>query len=70
MSIELLQWALLLGLGAAIFYLMVELKAMQKSTHQITYVNPFADKKNPQSFQTIDQELEKELNKEFFDNIN
>jgi len=68
MTPELLQWALILGLIASNFYLLVEVKAMQKSTHQVTYMDPFADKKG-QDFQKVDAALGEELSKELFDNI-
>lgn len=36
----LMVWDVLLTV--AVIWLFIELKAMQKSTHQVTYINPFA----------------------------
>ena len=50
---------------AGLFWCMVEIKAMQKSTHQVQYVNM-----GKQEFQAFNDELKKTLTKEYFDNIN
>ena len=73
LTLDVIQWALLIGLVASNFRLWVEVRAMQQSTHQVTYVNPFADKKKPQEFETLSEQMNDELKKaqdEFFGNIN
>jgi hypothetical protein len=62
--------ALLLGLGAAVGWLAIELKAMQKSTHQVTYINPFtgvSDKVDP--IPPVTDEERESLRRPTFDNL-
>lgn len=49
-----LAFALICGLAAGIFWLAVELKAMQKSTHQFHLYNPFG--KDAPEFSTLTEE--------------
>lgn len=48
---------------AVAWYLSVELKAMQKSTHQVQFIP--AD----QSFQKLNEELKQQLGKDVFENL-
>ena len=69
---------LIVLMAVALIYVFVELRAMQKSTHQISYVNPFEQEmkkyeqmqeQDPQTFQELSEEDEKELKKDVFGNI-
>lgn len=51
------------GLFIAVNKLWIELKAMQKSTHQVTYVNGGAD------YEKLTEELKDKLTKPDFDNV-
>ena len=53
----------LIALGAWVFWLATELKAMQKSTHSIQYV-PVDDK-----FQTVTDEVKQAFAKDLFENV-
>jgi hypothetical protein len=53
----------LVALGAWVFWLATELKAMQKSTHSIQYV-PVDDK-----FQTVTEEVKQAFTKDLFENV-
>lgn len=57
--------ACVFGLAISNVKLWIELRAMQKSTHQVQYVNM-----GKQEFQAFNDELKEKLAKEFFDNIN
>lgn len=65
----LLLWNMMLSVG--LVHLLIELKAMQKSTHQVTYMNPWAKEvaQMDQTFQDLSEEDEKELKKDQFGNI-
>lgn len=47
-------------------WLWTEIKAMQKSTHSVTYIDPLSPS---QSFQKLTEEEEDKLNKDQFENI-
>lgn len=53
----------LVALGAWVFWLATELKAMQKSTHSIQYV-PVDGK-----FQTVTEEVKQAFTKDLFENV-
>lgn len=51
--------------GAALFFLWVELKAMQKSTHSIQYIDPLSKDK----LQEIGDKVRSKLHEDVFENI-
>lgn len=51
-------YGLIIALGAGLFMLSVELKAMQKSTHQVQYINQSAD------YEALTEELRAKLSLE------
>jgi hypothetical protein len=51
-------------LSVGLAKLWVELKAMQKSTHQVQYVNM-----SSQEFQAFNKDLEEKMTKDVFDNL-
>ena len=53
-------WNVVLSVGSV--WLMIELKAMQKSTHQVTYLNPLAEEN--QEYQGVDEQSIKDTFKE------
>lgn len=65
-------------LTAAVIWLFIEVKAMQKSTHQVAYVDPWKDLMKeqgeeddfPQQFETLSEEEEKKLRKDPFEDQN
>jgi len=57
---------LIIAQGASIFFLWVEVKAMQKSTHSVQYIDPTKS----EEFMKLNESDEKALNKDLFDNIN
>lgn len=62
MTLELL---LIILLFASNFFLWVELKAMQKSTHQVQFINAKGD------FEQVSKELQEKLSPEnLYENIN
>ncbi|MBR9701042.1 hypothetical protein GOV11_04210 [Candidatus Woesearchaeota archaeon] len=63
-----LSYLLIILLCTAIVKLWIELKAMQASTHQITYLNPMDKSKD--EFQKLTKKQEKDLTSRLFDNIN
>ena len=58
MTIETLHWTLTAVLTASNFFLWVELKAMQKSTHQVQFVNAKGD------FEQVTKELQEKFSPE------
>jgi len=66
-----LSYLLIVILTGALVYLYIELKAMQKSTHQVSYVDPWSKelKKHEQDFESLNEETVKALKKDPFDNI-
>ena len=64
-ELDFLQWALIILLFASNFIVWVELRAMQKSTHQVQFIN------TPKGeFEKFNKELEDKLSKELYENIN
>jgi len=62
-----LSYILIILLCTAIVKLWIEIRAMQNSTHQITYLDPLS-KKN-QEFEKLTDEQKEKLTSKLFDNI-
>jgi len=67
MTIELLHWVVSIVLAIAVIKLCIDAEAAKRSTHQMTYVDPFKDMKS--EFEKISEKTEKELTKDIFGNI-
>lgn len=50
--------------GGVVVWLAIEVRAMQKSTHQVQYVRASSEE-----FQKFNEDLKKTFEKDFFDNV-
>jgi len=65
MNLDILNWILILLLIASNFFIWIEVKAGQKSTHRFTYVDPLKGRKP----EDLDEKTIDELMEDPFDNI-
>lgn len=56
-------------LSAGVFFLWVEVRAMQKSTHTIQYVDPLKNVSQKEGMQDVTDAVKSKLHEDAFDNI-